>query len=403
MAKTSMTAIELFDKALTEDHEDFLREAVRGVLHEIMAGEVSALLGADPHERTDERKGYRNGSRSRIFKTRVGEVELAIPKLREGSYFPSFLTPRRPWEQALVSIIQESYINGVSTRKVDRLVEAMGIEHCSKDTVSRLCREMDEQSEAFRNRPIEGAWPYLWLDARYEKVRENGRVRSMALIVAYGVNTEGHRSVLGIEVDIAETHESWVSFLKKLKARGLAGVKLIISDAFDGLKSAIAQVYPESTWQRCKVHVMRNILARVPKTARPMVSAMVRMIFLEGSLAGAKERLGQVAEQIRGRFPEAAQLLEEAEEDMLAFMSFPKNHWSKISSTNPLERLNREIARRTDVVSIFPNRASLLRLATAYLQEQDEEWLTERRYMTLGSLSEFTTEALPPVRGKFIA
>ena len=403
MARTSMTAIELFDKTVAEDHPDVLREAVRGVLHEIMAEEVSALLGASPHERTEGRRGYRNGTRGRIFKTRVGEVELGIPKLREGSYFPSFLAPRRPWEQAMVAVIQESYINGVSTRKVDRLVEAMGIENCSKDTVSRLCRELDDQAEAFRNRPIDGVYPYLWLDARYEKVRENGRVRSMALIVAYGVNTEGHRSVLGVEADISETHESWVSFLKKLRARGLAGVKLVISDAYDGLKSAISRVYPESTWQRCKVHVMRNILARVPKTARPMISALVRMIFLETSPAAAKERLGQVADQIRGRFPAAADLLEEAEEDVLAYMSFPKDHWSKLSSTNPLERLNREIARRTEVVSIFPNRASLLRLAAAYLQEQDEEWLTERRYMSLGSLTEFTAESLAPVSGKFIA
>lgn len=403
MAKSSMTAIELFDKVVEEDHGDVLREAVRSVLQEMMSEEVTALIGAAPHERTQDRKGYRNGSRDRIFKTRVGEVDLAIPKLREGSYFPSFLTPRRPWEQALVSVIQESYINGVSTRKVDRLVEAMGIQSCSKDTVSRLCRDLDEAGEAFRNRPIDGTFPYIWLDARYEKVRENGRVRSMALVIAYGVNTEGHRSVLGLDVDISESQESWVSFLKKLKARGLAGVQLVISDAFEGLKAAIAQVFAEATWQRCKVHLLRNILAKVPRSARPMISAMVRMIFLESNQALAKERLRQVADQLRDKFPDAAELLEDAEEDVLAFMSFPVSHWSKLCSTNPLERLNREVARRTDVVSIFPNRASLLRLSTAYLQEQDEEWLTERRYMSLGSLSEVTADALAPVSGKFIA
>jgi putative transposase len=403
MANNSMTAIGLFDKVVQENHGDLLREAVKRVLQEMMSEEVTALIGAAPHERTEERKGYRNGSRSRILKTRVGEVDLAIPKLREGNYFPSFLTPRRPWEQALVSVIQESYINGVSTRKVDRLVEAMGIESCSKDTVSRLCRELDEAGEAFRNRPLDGAFPYVWFDARYEKVRENGRVRSMALVIAYGVNTEGHRSVLGLDVDVAETQEGWVAFLKKLRARGLSGVQLVISDAFEGLKAAIAQVFPEASWQRCKVHLLRNILARVPRSARPMVSAMVRMVFLESNLELAKERLRQVADQLRERFPDAAQLLEDAEEDVLAFTHFPFSHWSKLCSTNPLERLNREIARRTDVVSIFPNRASLLRLATAYLQEQDEEWLTERRYMSLGSLSEVATDALAPVSGKFIA
>jgi len=403
MAKNSMTAMELFDKVVEEDHGDLLREAVRSTLQQIMTEEVTSLIGAAPHERTEERKGYRNGSRGRVLKTRVGDVDLAIPKLREGNYFPSFLTPRRPWEQALVSVIQESYINGVSTRKVDRLVEAMGIESCSKDTVSRLCRELDEAGEAFRNRPIDRTYPYLWLDARYEKVRENGRVRSMALVIAYGVNTEGRRSVLGLDVDISESQESWVSFLKKLKARGLAGAQLVISDAFEGLKAAIAQVFPEATWQRCKVHLLRSILAKVPKSARPMISAMVRMIFLESSQEQAKQRLRQVVEQLRDRFPDAAQGLEDAEEDVLAFMHFPVAHWSKLCSTNPLERLNREIARRTDVVSIFPNRASLLRLSTAYLQEQDEEWLTERRYMSLGSLSEVATDALAPVSGKFIA
>lgn len=403
MAKKSMTAIELFDKVVEKDHGDLLREAVRDALQQIMSEEVTSLIGAGPHERTEDRKGYRNGSRSRVFKTRVGEVDLAIPKLREGNYFPSFLTPRRPWEQALVSVIQESYINGVSTRKVDRLVEAMGIESCSKDTVSRLCRELDESAETFRNRPIDGCYPYLWLDARYEKVRENGRVRSMALVVAYGVNSEGHRSVLGLDVDISESQESWVAFLKQLKARGLSGVQLIISDAFEGLKAAIAQVFPEATWQRCKVHLLRNILVKVPRSARPMISAMVRMIFLESSQELAKERLRQIADQLRERFPDAAELLELAEDDVLAFMSFPSSHWSKLCSTNPLERLNREIARRTDVVSIFPNRTSLLRLSTAYLQEQDEEWLTERRYMSLGSLSQVTTNALAPVSGKFIA
>lgn len=403
MAKTSMTAIELFDKILEEDHRDLLKEAVKSVLQEIMASEVTAMLAASPYERTTDRKGYRNGSRSRLFRTRVGDIELEIPKLREGSYFPSFLEPRRPWEQALVSVIQESYLNGVSTRKVDRLVESMGIENCSKDTVSRLCRELDEAGESFRSRPICGSYPYLWLDARYEKVRENGQVRSMALVVAYGVNTEGKRSVLGVDLDISESHESWTSFLKKLKARGLEGVQLVISDAFDGLKTAIAQVYPEASWQRCKVHLLRNILAKIPKSARPMVSAMVRMIFLERSQEMARQRLRQVSDQMRERFPDAARLLEDAEDDVLAFMAFPPSHWSKICSTNPLERLNREIARRTDVASIFPNRSSLLRLVTAYLQEQDEEWLVERRYMSLGSLSEVTDNALPPASGKFVA
>jgi putative transposase len=403
MASGSMTAVELFGKVVGDEHPDLLKEAVRQVLHELMAQEVAERLGAGPHERTETRTGYRNGTRSRLLKTRVGEVDLAIPKLREGSYFPSFLTPRRPWEQALVSVIQEAYVNGVSTRKVDRLAEAMGLEGCSKDTVSRLCQELDEAAEAFRHRKLDGTYPYLWVDARYEKVREQGRVRAVALVVAYGVDQEGHRSVLGVEVDVAESQEGWTSFLKGLKARGLRGVQLVISDAFSGLKAAIQRVFPEASWQRCKVHLLRNVLARVPKSARSMVAALVRMIFLEQSQETAKARLRQVADQLRERFPEAAGLLEEAEDDVLAFMRFPERHWSKLCSTNPLERQNREIARRTDVVSIFPNRAALLRLVTAGLQEQDEEWLTERRYMSLESLSEVSTDIALPVQAKFAA
>lgn len=401
MATGSMTAVELFDKVLGEGHPDLLRDAVRQVLQEVMAEEVTQRLGAAPHERTESRTGYRNGTRSRLLKTRVGEVELEIPKLREGSYFPSFLTPRRPWEQALVSIIQEAYINGVSTRKVDRIVEAMGLAGCSKDTVSRLCRELDEAAEAFRHRPLEGHYPYLWLDARDEKVRENGRVRSMALVVAYGVNSEGRRSVLGVEVDIAESQEGWTAFLKQLKARGLQGVQLVISDAFAGLKAAIAQVCPEASWQRCRVHLMRNLLAKVPKSARPLVAASVRMIFLEPSYEQAKPRLRQVADQLRERFPQVAGLLEEAEEEVLAYLRFPRAHWSKLGSTNPLERQNRELARRTEVVGIFPNRQALLRLACACLQEQDEEWLTERRYLSVGSLNAVNEEIALPVNARF--
>lgn len=403
MADSSMRAVELFDKVLVEEHGDILREAVRAALHEIMAAEVSEQLGAEPYERGESRRGYRNGTRSRVLKTRVGAVDLAVPKLREGSYFPSFLTPRRPWEKALVSVIQQAYINGVSTRKVDRLAEAMGLSGCSKDTVSRLCQELDEAAEAFRHRPLEGGYPYLWLDARYEKVREGGRVRSMALVVAYGVNEQGRRSVLGVEADVAESQECWTEFLRGLKARGLGDVQLVISDAFEGLKAAIARVLPEASWQRCKVHLMRNLLAKVPKSARSMVAALVKMIFLETSQHQAKQRLRQISEQLRERFPEVSDLLEAAEDDVLAYMHFPPAHWSKLCSTNPLERQNREIARRTDVVSIFPNRQALLRLTTAYLQEQDEEWLTERRYMSIGSLSEVNTDIAVPVQPKFAA
>jgi putative transposase len=401
MAKASMNAVELLRKVAAEEHPDLLREAVRQFFQEVMAQEVTELLGADPHERTESRQGYRNGSRARLLKTRVGEVDLAIPRLREGSYFPSFLSPRRPWEQALVSVIQEAYIKGVSTRKVDRLVEAMGLEGCSKDTVSRLCQELDEATEAFRHRRLEGVYPYLWVDARYEKVREGGRVRSMALVVGYGVTEEGRRSVLGVEVDISESQEGWTKFLQALKARGLAGVQLVISDAFSGLKAAIQRVFPEASWQRCKVHLMRNVLAEVPQSARSMVAALVRMIFLEQSQEAAQARLRQVADQLRSHYSKAATLLEEAEADVLAYLRFPPGHWSKICSTNPLERQNREIARRTDVVSIFPNRAALLRLATACLQEQDEEWLTERRYMSIGSLSEVSEEIALPVNARF--
>jgi putative transposase len=401
MANGSMTAVDLLRKMTQEEHPDPLKEAVRMALQEVMAEEVTQRLGAAPHERSDSRTGYRNGTRSRLLKTRVGEVELEIPKLREGSYFPSFLTPRRPWEQALVAVIQEAYVQGVSTRKVDRLVEAMGLTGCSKDTVSRLCQELDEAGERFRNRPLEGRYPYLWLDARYEKVREDGRVRSMALVVAYGVNEEGRRSVLGVAVDTAETQEGWTRFLKGLRARGLTGVQLVISDAFAGFKPAIAQVFPEASWQRCRVHLMRNLLASVHKAARPLVAASVRMVFAEPSYEQAKARLRQVADQLRERFPRAVEVLEEAEEDVLAYLHFPPGHRSKLGTTNPLERQNRELARRTEVVSIFPNAKALLRLASACLQEQDEEWLTERRYLSVGSLNAVNEEIALPVNARF--
>jgi putative transposase len=402
MARNSLTQKALLDKVFSEDELDLLREGVRRFLHEVMREEVAQIVGAAAYERTPERATYRNGTRPRELKTRVGSIELEIPKLRQGSYFPSFLTPRRPWERALVSVIQEAYINGVSTRKVDRLVEAMGLGGCSKDTVSRLCRELDEMAAEFRNRPLEGVHPYLWLDARYEKVRENGRVRSMALVTAYAVNEEGYRSVIGVSVDIAESYEGWKEFLKHLRGRGLAGVKLVISDAHEGLKLAIQEVFPEASWQRCRVHLMRNILSSVPKHARSMVSALVRMIFAEQNQEDARIRLREVADKLKERFEKAAQCLEDAEDDVLAFMRFPVAHWSKISSTNPLERVNREIERRTAVVGIFPDRQSLLRLTSCFLQEQNDEWVMERRYMSQGSLSPLYGRALP-ASGKIAA
>jgi len=382
-----MTAADLVDKLLASEHADVLRESVAWLVGELMEAEVSGLTGAELGERApDRRQAQRNGYRPRRWDTRVGEFELAIPKLRTGSYFPSFLEPRRRAEQALVAVVQEAYVNGVSTGKVDRLVEQLGLRGKTKDQVSRLCRGLDEQVSVFRERPLAGAYPYLWLDAKVERVREPGGVRHKALVIAYGVHETGRREVVGLDVGEAETESFWRAFLRSLRARGLDGVQLVVSDAHTGLHTAIAKVFG-CRWQRCTVHFLGDMLGHVNRTQQPLVSGAIRGIFTAGSAAEARERLGQVVDQLRPHAPKVTRLLEDAEADLLAFYGFPAEHWSKLRSTNPLERVNREIGRRSDVVGIFPNDAALRRLAGMLLLEQNDEWLVGRRYLSETSMT----------------
>jgi putative transposase len=380
-----MTAAQLADKLLASEHADVIRESVAWMVAELMDAEVAIQIGAEHGQRAPERLTHRNGYRPRVWDTRVGEVELAIPRLRQGSYFPSFLEPRRRAEQALVAVVQEAYVNGVSTRKVDRLVQQLGVAGMSKDQVSRLCQGLDEQVRVFRERPLEGRYPYVWLDAKVERVREPGGVRQKALVIAYGVHQSGRREVIGLDVGAAETEAFWREFLRSLTARGLAGVRLCVSDAHDGLRRAIAKVLG-CPWQRCTVHFLRDMLGHVGKAQQPMIAAAIRGIFQAANLVEARERLGEVLERLAGPAPKVAALLEAAESDLLAFYELPREHWSKLRSTNPLERVNREIGRRTDVVGIFPNDAALLRLAGALLIEQNDEWLVARRYLSQESL-----------------
>jgi putative transposase len=396
--RARMTAADLVDKLLTSEHADVLRDSVAWLVAELMDAEVGELTGAELGERApDRRQTQRNGYRPRRWDTRVGELELAIPKLRTGSYFPSFLEPRRRAEQALVAVVQEAYVNGISTRKVDRLVEQLGLRSMTKDTVSRLCRGLDEQVTVFRERPLAGAYPYLWLDAKVERVREPGGVRHKALVLAYGVHESGRREVIGLDVGEAETEAFWRGFLRSLRARGLEGVQLVISDAHTGLKTAIGKVFG-CQWQRCTVHFLRDMLGHVSRAQQPLVSGAIRGIFTAGSAAEARQRLGQVADQLRPHAPKVARLLEDAEADLLAFYAFPNKHWSKLRSTNPLERVNREIGRRSDVVGIFPNDAALLRLAGMLLLEQNDEWLVGRRYLSETSMTLVLANAAAPPR-----
>jgi len=351
----SMSVAEAASKFLCGEQADVVREAVRTVVAELMELEIAELTGAARYERSPERASHRNGYRQRGWDTRVGSLELAIPRLRSGSYFPSFLEPRRRSEQALVAVVAEAYVNGVSTRKVERLVAQLGVESMSRSTVSRLCKTLDEQVDLFRQRPLEGRYPYLWLDAKAEKVREPGEVRSKALVVAYAVHENGCREVIGIDVGESESAAFWREFLRSLVARGLSGVRLCISDAHEGLKSAIAQVLG-CPWQRCTVHFARDMKGHVPKSQQQMVGAAISQLFSAPDGGEARRRLGALVATLERSAPKVASLLEAAEDDLLAHMAFPAEHWSKLRSTNPLERLNREIGRRSDVVGIYPQR-----------------------------------------------
>jgi putative transposase len=387
MAETKRMTAEEVVRYLLDDEEglDFLRESLTWICGQLMEAEVSELVGATRGERApEERLTQRNGYRPRRWDTRAGELELAIPKLRRGSYFPSFLEPRRRSEQALVSVVQEAYVAGVSTRKVDQVVESLGL-RISKSEVSRICQGLDEQVDAFRNRPLEGSYPYLWLDAKVEKVRDGGRVVRKALVLAYGVHQSGYREVIALDVGEAETEAFWRSFLRGLVERGLAGVQLVVSDAHAGLKKAIAQVLG-CPWQRCSVHFLREALGHARREQQPMLAALLRPIFNADTYEHARELAGDALERLRKPLPKIAELLEEAEEDLLAFYPFPTDHWRKLRSTNPLERVNREIGRRTDVVGIFPNDRSLIRLAASVVIEQNDEWLVGRRYLSNHSL-----------------
>lgn len=373
---------------------DMLREMIAFAAERLMEMEVGALAGAAYGEKSVERRAQRNGYRDRIWETRAGTVELRIPKLRTGSYFPGFLEPRRMAEKALTAVIQEAYIQGISTRSVDDLVKALGMSGISKSQVSRLCEEIDDKVKAFLDRPIEGDWPYLWIDATYVKVRQNGRIVSVAVIIAVGVNSDGRREVLGMDIGPSEAEPFWTDFLRKLARRGLRGVKLVISDAHEGIKAAVSKVL-STCWQRCRVHFMRNVLAHAGKQGRRVISAFIATAFAQNDAEAARQQWRHVADQIRAKAPKLANLMDEAETDVLAYMSFPAAHRAKLHSTNPLERVNGEIKRRTEVVGIFPNEAAIIRLVGAILLEQNDEWAVQRaRYMTLETIATMSNDPI---------
>jgi putative transposase len=404
MAKGKMDLSTFVGKLLEEQDGDVLREGIRVLSQALMESEVAGLIGADRYERTSDRQTYRNGYRLRTWDTRVGTIELAIPKLRAGSYFPSLLEPRRRAERALLAVVQEAYVHGVSTRKVDDLLRALGLDGMSKSEVSRICAELDGEVAAFRSRGLEGEHPYVWIDATYHKVRQDGRVQSMATVVAIGVAATGERQILGVDAGPSEDRAFWTAFLRSLVKRGLRGVRLVISDAHEGLTRAVATVLSGATWQRCRVHFMRNLLATIPRSAREPVAAIVRTIFAQPDRTTAQAQLRKVVEGLRGRFGQAAELLEQAAEDVLAYLHFPAAHRRQLHSTNPLERLNKEIKRRSAVVGIFPHRDSLLRLVGALLAEQDDEWaVADRRYFSAESMQQLTQPLVPTSQEELLA
>ena len=386
----SIALLDLLRKTDLNDRMEFFRQAVERLAQAIIEAELTEAIGADRYQRTPERTNLRNGSRPRQLDTPAGTLHLEIPKLRRGTFMPTLLEPRRRADRALVNVVAQAYVQGVSTRKVDDLVRALGIDGMDKSMVSRLAQSLDEDVAAFRSLPLTDAFPYLWLDATFPKVREGGRVVNMALMIAIGVNDKGQRAVVGLALGTSESGAGWREFLKSLVDRGLHGVKLVISDDHQGLKGAVREVLIGASWQRCTVHFTRNVVAQVPKQAQPAVSAVVRQIFAQPTRQQAQEHLSRASEQLAKRFPKAAQMLVDAEADILCHMDFPSVHWRQIRSTNGLERLNREIARRFDVVGIFPDRDSALRLGGAVLAEQDDEWITSRRYFSEESMAILT-------------
>jgi len=391
MTDEMMTLRTLLEKS---SDADLLREMIGFTAQRLMELDVEGKTGAGYGEKSTERLAQRNGYRDRLWETRAGTVELRIPKLRKGSYFPAFLEPRRLAEKALTAVVQEAYVHGVSTRSVDDLVKAMGMSGISKSQVSRLCEEIDEKVKAFLNRPLEGDWPYLWIDATYLKVRQSGRIVSVAVIVAVGVNSDGRREVLGMAIGPSEAEPFWTEFLRSLARRGLRGVKLVISDAHEGIKAAVAKVF-HASWQRCRVHFMRNVLAHAGRQGRRVVAAFIGTAFVQDDAEAASKQWRAVADQLRPKVPKLAALMDGAEADVLAFMTFPKDHRAKIHSINPLERLNGEIKRRTDVVGIFPNEDAITRLVGALLLEQNDEWAVQRgRYMSLETIAPLSDDPI---------
>jgi len=374
-----------------QEDADFLREGVELLSQMVMELEVEQQIGAGKHERTPERNNHRNGYRERTWETRVGEIELAIPKLRKGNYFPGLLEPRRPAEKALLAVVQEAYLKGVSTRKVDALMKALGLTGIDKSKVSRICKELDQVVEQFRNRPLQASYPYIWLDALYLKVRQNHHIVSLALVIAIGVDDEGERHLLGFDLGGSEEEAFWLAFLRSLVKRGVKKVMLVISDAHEGLKSAISRVFSGASWQRCRVHFMRNLLARIPRRDKAAVAEAVRLIFDQPSRQSAEYQLRQLVEKLDKTYPDAAALLADAEQDILAYKSFPKEHWRRIHSTNILERVNKEVKRRTRVVGVFPDRPSVIRLVGSILNEIDDDWrASQRRYFSKESMHQLT-------------
>lgn len=395
MADSSMDAMSLVRQHLRA-HPDALRGMLQTMAEALMSMEVDGLCGAEYGERSRERVNSRNGYRMRDWDTRAGSVELAIPRLRQGSYFPDWLLePRRRAERAMVQVVAQAYVAGVSTRRVESLVQSMGIQGISKSQVSEMARELDQMVAAFRSRPLDGGpYTYVWIDALSQRCREGGRVVNVSTAMATGVNADGHREILGVDVFTSEDGASWTGFIRDLVARGLSGVKLVVSDDHQGLKQAIAAVLPGASWQRCRAHFLRNLLARVPKSAQTLVATLVRSIFDQVDANAVWAQHGRVVEQLLERFPDAADLLAEAAPDVLAFSTFPHEHWRQIWSNNPQERLNKEVRRRTDVVGIFPNRTAIIRLVGAVLAEQHDEWTVARRYLGVESLK--TAQAVAP-------
>ena len=390
MTDDRMALIELIEKGADGD---LVREMLAFAAERIMELEVEARTGAGHGSRSPARTNHRNGYRERPWETRAGRVDLEIPKLRKGTYLPSFLEPRRTAEKALVAVIQEAYVKGISTRSVDDLIKAMGGSGISKSQVSRLVEEIDERVDAFLARPIEGEWPYLWIDATYLKVRDGGRIVSTAAIIAVGVNSDGRREVLGVATGPSEAEVFWKGFLRSLADRGLRGVRLVVADDHKGLRAAASKVF-HATLQRCRVHWMRNALAHAGPKQRPAVVALLKTIFAQESPEAAREQWNQVADALREKYPKLAAMMDASRDDVLAYMDFPREHWAQIASTNPIERLNGEIKRRSDVVGIFPNEKAVVRLVGALMLEQNDEWAVCRRYMTLEGLKPVSDDPL---------